>query len=192
MPYLSRSSFNKSSTCAWTVTSRAVVGSSAMIICGLLHTDMAMITLWHIPPDSSYGYASIRRLASGIPTRFSASSAMFLASALVTFWWAHIISTIWLPTLKTGDRDVIGFWKIMDMSFPLNSSSSFWLSLRTSVPLKSMDPPTIFPVLAGRRWMMELDVTLLPEPDSPTMPRISPFSTSKLTPSTALLTPPEV
>src|SRR3990167_9239330 len=32
-------------------------------------------------------------------------------------------------------------------------------------------------------------VTLLPEPDSPTMPRTSPFSSVRLTPSTACITP---
>ena len=34
--------------------------------------------------------------------------------------------------------------------------------------------------------MIVRQVTLLPEPDSPTMPSVSPFSTEKLTPSTAL------
>jgi hypothetical protein len=32
---------------------------------------------------------------------------------------------------------------------------------------------------------------VLPEPDSPTIPTISPRSTSKLMPSTALIVPPE-
>ena len=37
----------------------------------------------------------------------------------------------------------------------------------------------------GLRPMIVRQVTLLPQPDSPTMPSVWPFSTEKLTPSTA-------
>ena len=40
--------------------------------------------------------------------------------------------------------------------------------------------------------MIERAVTLLPEPDSPTMPSVSPAATVKLTPSTARTTPSSV
>jgi hypothetical protein len=40
--------------------------------------------------------------------------------------------------------------------------------------------------------MIVRQVTLLPQPDSPTMPSVFPFSTPKLTPSTALTTPSSV
>jgi hypothetical protein len=40
--------------------------------------------------------------------------------------------------------------------------------------------------------MIVRQVTLLPEPDSPTMPSVLPFSTLKLTPSTALTMPSSV
>ena len=39
---------------------------------------------------------------------------------------------------------------------------------------------------------MASDVTDLPEPDSPTMPRVLPFSRLKVRPSTALTTPSSV
>jgi hypothetical protein len=39
---------------------------------------------------------------------------------------------------------------------------------------------------------MDKAVMLLPEPDSPTMPRVSPGIREKLTPSTALTTPVRV
>src|SRR5262245_10194278 len=42
------------------------------------------------------------------------------------------------------------------------------------------------------RPMIVRQVTLLPEPDSPTMPSVLPFSTLKLTPSTAFTTPSSV
>jgi hypothetical protein len=41
--------------CAWTVTSSAVVGSSAMITSGWLAIAMAMTTRWRIPPENSCG-----------------------------------------------------------------------------------------------------------------------------------------
>ena len=42
------------------------------------------------------------------------------------------------------------------------------------------------------RPMIVRQVTLLPQPDSPTMPSVFPFSTEKLTPSTAFTTPSSV
>src|SRR2546421_2555534 len=54
-----------------------------------------------------------------------------------------------------------------------------------------MRPLTMRPGSATRR-RMDIDVTDLPLPDSPTMPIVSPRFTSKLTPSTALTTAPEV
>src|SRR4029453_6511978 len=42
------------------------------------------------------------------------------------------------------------------------------------------------------RPMIVRQVTLLPRPDSPTIPRVLPFSTEKLTPSTALTMPSSV
>ena len=41
--------------CAWTVTSRAVVGSSAIKRRGLLAMTMAIITRWRMPPESWCG-----------------------------------------------------------------------------------------------------------------------------------------
>ena len=40
---------------AWTVTSRAVVGSSAMRMSGPLASAMAIITRWRWPPESWWG-----------------------------------------------------------------------------------------------------------------------------------------
>ena len=40
---------------AWVVTSRPVVGSSAIKIDGLQASAMAIITRWHMPPESSKG-----------------------------------------------------------------------------------------------------------------------------------------
>src|SRR6516165_3764700 len=45
------------------------------------------------------------------------------------------------------------------------------------------------PVPLSRSWMMESAVTLLPQPDSPTSPTVSPSSIPKLTPLTARISP---
>jgi hypothetical protein len=49
--------------------------------------------------------------------------------------------------------------------------------------------PAILPGGVGMRLMTDRFVTLLPEPDSPTIPRVSPLCRSKLTPSTAFTRP---
>ncbi len=49
------SSPSSASTCAWTITSSAVVGSSAMIRSGRQASAIAIITRWRWPPESSCG-----------------------------------------------------------------------------------------------------------------------------------------
>src|SRR6266545_3699607 len=51
----------------------------------------------------------------------------------------------------------------------------------------SMLPPTIW-ALGGSRRTIEWQVVVLPQPDSPTSPKVSPASTEKLMPSTAFTT----
>ena len=50
MPYASCSSSIRSTICAWMVTSRAVVGSSANSRRGLQLSAIAIITRWRMPP----------------------------------------------------------------------------------------------------------------------------------------------
>ena len=45
----------RSITLAWVVTSRPVVGSSAISSAGRQASAMAIITRWHMPPESSKG-----------------------------------------------------------------------------------------------------------------------------------------
>jgi len=52
--------------------------------------------------------------------------------------------------------------------------------------------PLVIVFFFALRPMIVRQVTLLPEPDSPTIPSVSPFSTLKLTPSTALTIPSSV
>ena len=55
MPVSSRRWRIRSRIWAWIVTSRAVVGSSAMSRSGSQARAMAIITRWAMPPDSSCG-----------------------------------------------------------------------------------------------------------------------------------------
>ena len=61
--------------CACTVTSSAVVGSSAIKSLGRSASAMAITALWRIPPEYWYGYSSARCCGLGIPTRASWSTA---------------------------------------------------------------------------------------------------------------------
>ena len=77
------------------------------------------------------------------------------------------------------------------MSLPRISRSCFDDMPIKFTPLKSASPLVIVFFLAFSPMIVR-QVTLLPEPDSPTMPSVLPFSTWKLTPSTALTTPSSV
>ena len=56
IPSLSFNSIISSKICAWMVTSKAVVGSSAIKSFGSQARAVAIITLCRIPPESSWGY----------------------------------------------------------------------------------------------------------------------------------------
>ena len=82
---------------AWMVTSRAVVGSSAMSREGLAERATAIMARWRMPPESSKGYWSTRRLGLAMPTRSSRWMARSRASCLETSSWARMASMMWLP-----------------------------------------------------------------------------------------------
>ncbi len=69
---------------ACTVTSNAVVGSSAISSCGRQSRAMAIITRWRMPPENSWGYMFIRLRDSGIFTASSIRTDSSNASALLT------------------------------------------------------------------------------------------------------------
>src|SRR5919201_5571165 len=62
-------------------------------------------------------------------------------------------------------------------------------SVRRSTPSNSTSPPSMRPGGCGTSRMMESAVTLLPQPDSPTMPSVRPRARLKSTPSTARTSP---
>jgi hypothetical protein len=102
--------------------------------------------------------------------------------------WSFSGSASWWPIVSTGLSEVIGSWKIIAIWLPRTSISSAGdsasRSIGRSAPRKSASPPTIRPGSAIRR-ISESAVTLLPQPDSPTIPSTSPWSSENDTPSTA-------
>ena len=87
-------------------------------------------------------------------------------------------------TLRRGFSDEIGSWKIIWMLVRTVRMSSPWRDV-SSCPPKLIDP------LVGRgSCMMARPVVDLPQPDSPTRPMVSPGSTSRLMPETALTLSP--
>src|SRR6266542_2502704 len=102
----------------WMVTSRAVVGSSAMSSFGWHESAMAIMTRWRMPPDNSWGYWAMRRSGAGTPTSRRDWVAISRASLSPTSWCSRTASMIWSPTVSTGFRLVIGSWKIIAISPP--------------------------------------------------------------------------
>ena len=74
--------------------------------------------------------------------------------------------------MKTGLSEVIGSWKIIDISLPRSRRRSSAESLSTSRPSNSTASASTLPGGLGTRPMTESDVTLLPQPDSPTRPTV--------------------
>src|SRR5215471_13070802 len=122
-----------------------------------------------------------------MPTRPSTSMARCRACALPAPRCSRTVSEIWSPMVIVGFSDVIGSWKIMPISLP--RTWRIWLSSteEISLPSRTIFPPTMWPP-GGRSRMMDSAVIVLPQPDSPTMPRHSPGSTVRLTPSRACTT----
>ena len=127
----------------------------------------------------------------GIPTAFKSSSARAFATLTVTSRWSWTASTSCFPIVCTGFSDVIGSWKIIDISSPRIFRSWLGLDVSRSVPFHSASPLEIVFRLELRPMIVR-QVTLFPEPDSPTIPSVCPFSTENETPSTALTTPSSV
>src|ERR671934_1342399 len=97
----------------------------------------------------------------------------------------------WRPIVSTGFRLVIGSWKIIAICRPRTRRSARWLSRRRSRPSKVAEPERTRPA-RGRRPRSASAVTLFPQPDSPTMPSVSPGPMSNEIPFTACTVPPPV
>jgi hypothetical protein len=168
---------------AWTVTSSAVVGSSAISSSGPGAMAAAIITRWRMPPDSSCGYWFARRAASGMRTRSSHVRAALAATARDRPRCSRRGSAICSPMGTCGVSAVSGSWKIMVIFEPRSAFSAFGLRLSNSCPWKRTEP--LARPLAASRPITAMKVWLLPDPLSPTTPRVSPRAMDSETPRTA-------
>ena len=109
-----------------------------------------------------------------MPTRSSSSIARVRACPAFIPMCSCRASPICLLTVSTGLREVIGSWKIMAIFRPRMRRICSSRIVSRSWPSNSTCPPTILPGGEGIRRMMESTVWLLPQPDSPTMPRVCP------------------
>src|SRR5690606_33896090 len=90
----------------------------------------------------------------------------------------------WRPTVNTGLSEVIGSWKIIETWLPRMARIAFSGRASRSRPSSSTRPAATRPGARSSR-MIDSEVTLLPQPDSPTRPSVSPGATSKDRSSTA-------
>ena len=175
---------SSSSIWAWMVTSRAVVGSSASRSFGRGRMAAAIMARCSMPPDSSWGYFRYTSSASGRSTSrraCRASSRRFPGGRSVC---TRRHSSTWGPMRMVGSMALIGSWNTTQMSRP-------WMLRRVSPLLVSRSRPSsrICPrndACSGRsRPEIIMAVTVLPLPDSPTSPTISPSPTVRSMPRTA-------
>ena len=171
---------SRASICACTVTSSAVVGSSAISRRGLQAIAIASMTRWLMPPESWCGKTSRRRSASAISTSFSSCSARARRARRDPPSCRPIVSISWKATVNDGLRLVIGSWKIIAISPPSSDRRSRSPMRCRSRPANASRSARTRPG-ASIRPRTASAVTLLPEPDSPTMPTTSPAPTEKLT-----------
>ena len=91
------------------------------------------------------------------------------------------VSATCSPTVCTGFKADMAFWKIIATRSPRTVCISASGSSNRSKPATRTSPPVI-PRAVGNRRIAAREVTDLPLPDSPTSANISPAFNSKLTP----------
>src|SRR4029079_7645442 len=111
----------------------------------------------------------MRRSGSGMPTSRNSSTARLRAARPLMPTWRRSTSSSCQPTVNTGLSDVIGSWKIIEISAPrsLRSSPSGRPTRFRPPRMISLAGSTI-EFSGGSRPSIASDVTDLPEPDSPT------------------------
>src|ERR1035437_1035790 len=132
----------------------------------------------------------MRCSGDGMRTLRSISMVWLRAAWWLRSRWQRIASINWSPMVKAGFSDVIGSWKIIAIRSPRKARMAAAGNCTRSAPSNLIEPPAMRPWPLGNKPMIDSDVTLLPQPDSPTIPSVRPDSTEKLMPSTAVNSPP--
>ncbi len=161
-----------------------MVGSSAISSRGAQEMAMAPTMRWRMPPDIWCGYSPSRWLAAGILTALSSPPARSQALRREACSCTRTPSAIWSPTVKRGLSEAIGSCRIMAMRLPRMCRISAGDLASRSSPSKRIAPLTIRAAGGSNRRMVRASV-VLPEPDSPTTPSVSPARSVSETSSTA-------
>ena len=181
----SRFSFFKSSKIwAWMVTSRAVVGSSSSSSLGRATTAAAIMARCSIPPESSWGYFRYTPAGSGSSTAARAARAWSRRASRERSVWIRSTSSTWGPIRIRGSMQLCGSWNTTPISLPWTCRSSVRSAWSSSAPSSRISPEKSH-CFRGSSPATLMAVTDLPEPDSPTSPRISPLWMVRDTPATA-------
>ena len=162
----------------WVVRSSAETGSSQTMSFGRSARARAIATRWRWPPENSRGRRSAA--SAGSLTRSSSSPTLPLASRTAVPW--AIRGSIRVsPMLKDGFNEVYGSWKI--------TWRSRLSSRRRRGAARSMRSPSkvIVPAWTGTRPRTARPIVVLPDPDSPTRPKVSAGRMSKETPFSTLV-----
>ena len=178
------SSESRISSCriwACTITSSAVVGSSASSTRGWQASAIAIAARCRIPPENSCGKRRAR--SARMPTSSSSSPQRACAALPRATPWSSIASTIWWPMRCTGLNAFIAPWKTIAMSFQRCGRTESSPRARMSSPSSSTRPATL--ALGGSRPISARLSVVLPQPDSPTSPMRCPRSSVKPEPCTA-------
>ena len=94
-------------------------------------------------------------------------------------------STICWPTVNTGLSELIGSWNTQAISRPRSACNCAIEAASMSRPWKVIAPERS--ALSGSRLRIDIAVTLLPEPDSPTSATVVFSGMSRLTPTRTAL-----
>ena len=109
---------SRSRICACTVTSSAVVGSSAISSRGSSAIAEAIRARWRRPPESSCGSWRARSSGSGTPTSRSRSITFASRLARSPQPCTRSGSAISLPTLRSGSSETSASWSTKPTSAP--------------------------------------------------------------------------
>ena len=172
-PSSRQSASSSSRICACTITSSAVVGSSAISTFGLQASAIAIAARWRIPPDSSCGKRSAR--AAGIPTDSSSSPVRARAAEpLRDAVQLERLDDLAADRLHRVERVHRALEHDRDVHPAMRADRR--LAAGEHVHAVEQDACRRRWPSAGRSPMIASAVVVLPQPDSPTSPSRSPRS----------------
>src|SRR5579884_1405824 len=159
-------------------TSSAETGSSSRTSRVLVTSARAIAMRCRCPPENSCGNS--RATSGRSPTRSSTSATRACCAARFMSVWICSSSAMISPTRMRGLNELYGSW------------NTTWTSRRYRIssgpvsPAMSFPSKRIVPAVGRSCSKISFDVVVLPQPDSPMIPSVSPAAIVKSMPSTAL------